>query len=66
MRQHAQDSIDRQMQQEISDYRDDDRHHQRVALIGARAGNDSSKRKVERIRHRHDKLNETRGAARGH
>ena len=66
MRQHSQDSIDGQVQQEIRDYRDDDRHHQRVPLIRARAGNDSSKRKVERIRHGDNKLNETGGAARCH
>src|ERR1700730_7730737 len=66
MRQHSEQAIDCQMQQDISDYRDYDRHHQRMPLIRARAGNDSFKRKVEWIRDGDNKLDETGSAAGRH
>ena len=66
MRQHSEQAIDCQMQQDVSDYRDYDRHHQRMPLISTRAGHDSFKRKVEGIRHCNNKLYESRSAAGRH
>ena len=51
MRQHAEQSIDRQMQQHVNDDGNHERQHQRVSIAGAGAGDDSSKWLVERIRH---------------
>ena len=66
MRQHSQQSVDREMQQDVSDYRDDDRQQQSMSIFGAGNVNYASKRSVERIRHRHNKLNEAGAAVRRH
>src|ERR1700730_11873713 len=58
MGEHAQQTVDAQMQQQISDERNYQRHHQGVTTVRARAGNYSSKGFVERIRHGDDETNE--------
>src|SRR5260221_7581522 len=64
VRNDAQHPIDSEVQQNINDCRDYQRHHQRVPIAGARAGDYVSKRFVEWIRHRDDELHEP-GAAVG-
>ena len=64
MRHHAQDSIDRQMQQDIRNYRHHDWHHQRVPIARPRAIHDPSEWRIERVCNSNNKLNKTRAAVR--
>src|SRR5436189_532272 len=58
MGKHAQQPVDAQMQQQINDERNYQRHHQCMTAVSARAGDDSSKGFVERIRHGDYETNE--------
>ena len=64
MSQQSQQSIDRQVQQNIGDDRDDDRKHQRMSVLSSRTGDNSSERSVKRIRDRDDELNKPGATAR--
>lgn len=64
MRQHSQQSVDREMQQNVSDYRDDDRQQQLMSIFRLGNVNYVSKWSVEGIGHSGDKLDKPgRGCA---
>lgn len=62
---YSQYAVDCQMQHNVGDYGDYDGQQQRMSLIRAWTCHNSSKRNVERICNRHDKLNKSGSAARG-
>src|SRR5258708_33536691 len=62
VRQQPQQSIDSQMQYQVRDDGDDNRHHQGVPAASARTGDDTAKRHVERIARRYYELHK-RGSA---
>src|ERR1044071_2415062 len=64
VRQHAQQSINREMQNDVGDYRNNNRQQQSVSLIGAGTCDNPSKRSVKGIGDRHDELNKPGRAAR--
>ena len=66
MREQSQQTVYRQVQQDVNDDGDDDWQQQRVSLICARAGNNTSERTIEGIGYCNDKLHEPGRAPRGH
>jgi hypothetical protein len=65
MCQEPQQTVNRQVQQDINDDRDYHRQQKRMSFLRSRAGDNSAKGFVKRIRDRHDELNESSGTARG-
>ena len=65
MRNDSEQPINRQVQQEIDDGRDNQRNHQRVTCVSAGAGNNSAKRSIERIGDRDYESDKARTAASG-
>ena len=61
----AEYPVNRQMQQEINDDRDNQRDYQRVTSISAGAANNSAKRSIERIGDRDYESDKARTAASG-
>src|SRR6266851_4830806 len=51
VREHSQQSVDAQVQQDVNDDRDHQRQHQGVAVSSGRARDDAAKRLVKRICH---------------
>src|SRR4051812_22836768 len=64
MRNHAKQTINCQVQQDIDDNGDNQRDHQRMTSVGAGTGDNAAKWSIERIGDRDYEPDESRSAAR--